>query len=162
MALPVEEVWVNNKVVKITLKNARDKPGIAAQIFERLAEIPINVELIVQGPSIKGKADIAFLILESQIPMFEEVKDELMDNIGATDIKMDKGVAILVFQGDRGLSKRPGIAAKIFDLIAQAGVNIEMISTSSDSLSLVIREDRLDDTLEVLQEELGIEATWEY
>lgn len=162
MALPIEEVWVNKQVAKIILKGARDKPGMAAEIFESLAANGINAELIVSGPSSKGKADIAFLVLESQIPRLQESKEELLKEVNGREVDVDTKVALLVFYGGRELSRRPGVAARIFDILAEVGVNVEMISTSIDSLSIVIRENRVDKAIEALRENLGIEPHENY
>ncbi len=162
MALPLEEVWVNRSVVKIILKSIKDKPGVAAQLFEILANEGVNAELIVQGPSSKGRTDLAFLILESQLPKILEKQEEILEMVDGRDISVDKKVALLVFYGGKELSKRPGVAARVFDILAQAGVNIEMISTSLESLSIVIRENRVDDAIIALRDNLGIEPEGSY
>ncbi len=159
MALPIEEVWVNRKVVKVTLKGARNKPGIAAEIFELLASQGINAELIVAGASERGRTDIAFLVLESDYLKLKDFEETLCENVQAKGIKYEPKVALFVFYGDRTLSRRPGIAAKIFDIFAQAGINIEMVSASVDSISIVIPEDRVDDAYMVLQDTLGLDIT---
>lgn len=156
-SLPIEEVYVNERVIKITLKNVRDKPGIAADIFRILANKGINVELIVGGPGSKGYADIAFLILESQLPKLEEVKEEILKEVNAKDMVVDKDVVLLSFYG-RDLYKVPGIAYKVFNAFATGGINIEMIATSRDSLSCVIRQKFVDAAKEVVSEFLGIEV----
>lgn len=159
MSLPIEEVWVNRKVVKITLKGARNKPGIAAEIFDILASWDINAELIVAGAGERGRTDIAFLVLESDYLKLKEREETLCSNVDAKGIKYEPKVALFVFYGDRTLSRRPGIAAKIFDIFAQAGINIEMVSASVDSISIVIPEDRVDEAYMVLQDTLGVDIT---
>jgi len=156
MAFPIEELWVNRKVVKVILRAVKDKPGIAAEIFEKLASKGINVELIVSGPSSKGRSDIAFLVLESQLPRIQEMEDELIEISDASGIAYDPKVALLVFYGSKEISKTPGVAAKIFNLLAEAGVNIEMIGTSVDSISIVIREELVDRAILVLTDVLGL------
>ncbi len=94
MVFPIEEVWVNRKVVNVILRGAKDKPGVAAEIFEKLASRGINVELIVSGPSSKGRADIAFLILESQLSKVKDLEDEIMEIADATGIGYDPKVAL--------------------------------------------------------------------
>jgi aspartate kinase len=112
MAFPIEELWVNRKVVKVILRAVKDKPGIAAEIFEKLASKGINVELIVSGPSSKGRSDIAFLVLESQLPRIQEMEDELIEISDASGIAYDPKVALLVFYGSKEISKTPGVAGK--------------------------------------------------
>ncbi len=159
MALPIEEVWVNKKVVKVTLKGARNKPGIAAEVFEILASHGINAELIVAGSSDRGRTDIAFLVLESDYLKLKDFEETLCESVQAKGIHYEPKVALFVFYGDRTLSRRPGIAAKIFDIFAQAGINIEMVSASVDSISIVIPEDRVDDAYMILQDTLGLDIT---
>ena len=159
MALPIEEVWVNRKVVKVTLKGAKNKPGIAADIFEMLASWGINAELIVAGAGDRGRTDIAFLVLESDYFKLKDQEDELCSNVDAKGIKYEPKVALFVFYGDKTLSRRPGIAAKTFDIFAQGGINIEMVSASVDSISIVIPEDRVDDAYMILQDTLGVDIT---
>jgi aspartate kinase len=156
MAFPIEELWVNRKVVKVILRAVKDKPGIAAEIFEKLASKGINVELIVSGPSSKGRSDIAFLVLESQLPRIQEMEDELIEISDASGIAYDPKVALLVFYGSKEISRTPGVAARIFNLLAEAGVNIEMIGTSVDSISIVIREELVDRAILVLTDVLGL------
>jgi aspartate kinase len=154
---PVQEIWVRRSVAKVTLKNVRDKPGIAAQIFEILAEKGINAELIVSGSPAKGRNDVSFLVLESQIPDVMEIQDELIETVGGTDLKVDRKVALIIFYGGKDFYKHPGIAAQVFNLFASSGVNLDMISTSFDSICVVIREERVENALEALEEHFGIE-----
>jgi aspartate kinase len=162
MKLPIEEIWVSTHVVKVTIRRARDRAGIAAEVFETLNNLEINVELIVHASSTKGKADIAFLVLQSQLPKIKDSCQELLDTIGGEDLLIDDKVALLAFYGHRELSRTPGIASHIFNILAEVGVNIEMISTSLDSLSLVIRSDRVHQAVEALRDHLGIEPTQSY
>ncbi len=156
MAFPVEELWVNRKVVKVILRGVKDKPGIAADIFEKLASKGINVELIVSGPSSKGRSDIAFLVLSSQLAMIQDMEDELMESTDAMGIGYDPKVALMIFYGSKEISRTPGVAAKIFNILAEAGVNIEMVSTSIDSISIVVREELVDRAVMVLTDVLGL------
>lgn len=157
MSIPIEEVWLNRKVVKVVLKGAKNKPGIAAEIFEILASWGINAELIVAGSGDRGRVDIAFLVLESDYLKLKDKEEELCSQVDAKGIKYEPKVALFVLYGDKTLSRRPGIAAKIFDIFARAGINIEMVSASVDSISIVIPEDRVDDAYMVLQDTLGLD-----
>ena len=162
MPFPIEDVLVNRKVAKVTLRGVRDKPGIAAIIFEELSSRGVNVEMIVTGASAKGRTDIAFLVLESQIDRIKEIEEELLQAIDARDLSIDRKVALIVFYGGSEMAKTPGVAARIFNILAEAGVNIEMISTSIDSLSLVVRENRIEEAIFAIGENLGIEPREEY
>jgi aspartate kinase len=84
------------------------------------------------------------------------MEDELIEISDASGIAYDPKVALLVFYGSKEISKTPGVAARIFNLLAEAGVNIEMIGTSVDSISIVIREELVDRAILVLTDVLGL------
>lgn len=155
--IPVEEIYINTAVVRVVLKGVRDRPGMAAEIFQILADKGINIEMIVSGPSSRGRTDIAFLILESQLPRLQEVSEEILKESIAQDIQIDPKVALIIFYGTREMQRTPGVASTILNALAMAGVNVEMFSASVDSVSLVIREDRVDDAREAIVEAFGIE-----
>jgi len=156
--LPVEDLWVARRVAKVTLRDARDKPGVAADLFSLLSELGINAEFILQGPARRGRADLAFLVLESELPKVMDYYDQLVEAVDAHDLQVDRKVALLVFYGSREMHRTPGVAATLFNTLAAAGVNIDMISTSLDSIAVVIREERVDDALEALREYLDLEV----
>lgn len=143
-------------------EGVKDKPGIAAEVFEKLASQGINIELIVSGPSSKGRSDIAFLVLESQLFRIQDMENDLMESTDAMGIGYDPKVALLVFYGSKEISKTPGVASKIFNILAEAGVNIEMVSTSIDSISIVIREELVDRAVMVLSDMLGLSVEEAY
>lgn len=161
--LPIESIWVSRKVAQVTVRGARDKPGVAADLFHHLYEKGINVEMIFSGPSSKGRVNLAFLLRESDLP---RVEDEIVDNItevaDAKEVVIDKRVAIITFRGTTEMLQTPGIAAFLFSLFAQAGTNIELVGTCMDSISIVIREERLDTALEVITENINVEITEGY
>lgn len=160
--IPVEEIHINTAVVRVVLKGVRDRPGMAAEIFQILADKGINIEMIVSGPSSRGRTDIAFLILESQLPRLQEVTEEILEESIAQDIQIDPKVALITFYGTREMQRTPGVASAILNALAMAGVNVEMFSASVDSVSLVIREDRVDDARGAIVDVFGIEPESTY
>lgn len=161
--LPIESIWVSRKVAQVTVRGARDKPGVAADLFQHLFERNINVEMIFSGPSAKGRVNLAFLIRESDLPKVEdEIVDDITELVDAREVVIDPKVAIITFRGTTDMLQTPGIAAFLFGLLAQAGANIELVGTCMDSISVVIRRDRLDTALDVLMENLTVEITEGY
>ncbi len=156
-AWPIENVWISRSVAKVTVRAARDKPGVAADLFQLLSDLGINAEMILSGPASKGRVDVAFLVMESELPKVTAHYDEIVDAVDARDLQVDKKVALVVFLGTRAMSRTPGVAARVFSVLAEAGANIELISTSLDALCTVIREDRVDQVVEVVRERLNLE-----
>jgi aspartate kinase len=123
---------------KIAIRSVPDRPGIAARVFRALAEAGVNVDMIVQNVSQEGFTDITFTLPKSDLatagPLLEQVKDE----IGAAGLEQDSDIAKISLVG-AGMKSHPGVAADMFDALAEAGINIEIISTSSIRVSCVVR-----------------------
>ena len=132
----VEAVTIDTDQVKIALLQVPDRPGIASQLFTSLAERGINVDLIIQAvQEHEGVNDIAFTIPREQLEIAEVVTRGL--EIGASLVTVDAAVAKISIIGV-GMIGRPGVAAKMFTVLAEAGINIQMISTSEIKISCVI------------------------
>jgi len=154
---PIQSVWISRRIAKVTVRAARDKPGVAADLFQLLSDLGINAEMILSGPASRGHVDVAFLVMESDLPKVTAHYDEIVAAVSARDLQVDRKVALVVFLGSRAMSRTPGVAARVFSLLAEAGANIELISTSLDSLCTVIREDRVDEVIDLVREKWEIE-----
>jgi aspartate kinase len=125
--------------LKVTIHDLPDKVGVAAKVFAALAKANINVDVIIQNVSAHGAADISFTVSESDLPKVESVLKGLMGEIGFSSFDVDSDVAKVTLVG-AGMRTYPGIAAKMFQVLAEENINIEMISTSSIKISCVIRQ----------------------
>jgi aspartate kinase len=113
-----------------------DCPGIASQVFQSLSDQGVNVDLIIQAvQETEGVNDIAFTIPQKHLQLAEVVSRSL--EIGASSVTVDANVAKISIVGV-GMIGRPGVAAKMFTALAEAGINIQMISTSEIKISCVI------------------------
>jgi aspartate kinase len=124
---------------KVTVHDLPDKVGVAARVFTSLARANINVDVIIQNVSAGGAADISFTAAESDLPKIATVLSGLQGELGFSSFDLDKEVAKVTLVG-AGMKTYPGIAAKMFDVLAENDINIEMISTSSIKISCVIRK----------------------
>ncbi len=132
----VEKGSIDYDQVKIALIKIPDRPGIASQLFKPLADQGINVDLIIQAvQETEGVNDIAFTIPKDQLQLAELVTRSL--ELGASLVTIDSNVAKISIIGV-GMIGRPGVAAKMFSALAEAEVNIQMISTSEIKISCVI------------------------
>ncbi|MEY2627194.1 MAG: aspartokinase [Actinomycetota bacterium] len=122
---------------KITVVGVADQPGISAALFEPLAAANINVDMIVQNTSKDGKTDISFTAPKADLKKALEIVEGVAKNIGAAGVTHVESVAKISLVG-AGMKTSPGIAAKMFRVLAAAGVNIEMISTSTIRVSVVV------------------------
>jgi aspartate kinase len=142
---------------KVTILGVPDKPGIAGRVFRPLADAGIHIDMIVQNVSAAGRSDISFTLPQSDLPTAEPVLDviaKLVDAQGHT-YESDIGKVSLI---GAGMRSNPGVAADMFEALADAGINIEIISTSSIRISCVVRGADLDRAVQILHERFGLSA----
>jgi aspartate kinase len=139
----------DRNVAKVTLLAVPDRPGIARAVFGPLAEAGINVDMIVQNVGHDGATDISFTVPRVELARAERALRPVVEEMGARGLTTDPTVAKVSIVG-AGLHNAPGYAARMFGTLADASVNIEMISTSEVRITCVISESSLSDALTAL------------
>ncbi|HEV3472501.1 MAG TPA: aspartate kinase [Actinomycetota bacterium] len=144
---------------KVTIKAVPDKPGVAARVFRPLADEGVNVDMIVQNASEDGTTDIFFTIPKDDLPRAGAILDKISADVGAQGVDTDSAIAKVSLIG-AGMKTHPGVAADMFDALAEAGINIEIISTSSIRISCVIKASEVERAVRVIHDrfELSKEA----
>ncbi len=122
---------------KVAVRGVTDKPGVAAKIFKPLADANIVVDLIIQNVGQGGKADVSFTVGKTDLPKALDIVKVVAAELGARTVETDDQIAKISIVGV-GMRNHAGVAAKSFDVLAAAGINIEMISTSEIKVSIVI------------------------
>ena len=135
----ISGVALDNDEAKITLDRVPDRPGVAATVFRAIAGEGISVDMIVQNVSHEGATDLSFTAPLAEIPRLEPVMERVVKEIGATRYSVDDEISKVSLVG-AGMKTHPGVAADLFDALAENGINIEMISTSPIRISCVIRK----------------------
>jgi len=123
---------------KVTLVGVPDKPGIAARVMRLIADEAINVDMIVQNVSHDGTTDISFTVPKDDLSRALRLLESVKADVGASAVTADEQIAKISLVG-AGMKSSPGVAATMFEALADAGVNIEMISTSTIRISCVVR-----------------------
>ena len=141
---------------KMTVSGVADKPGVAGRLFRALADTEVNVDMIVQNVSSEGVTDISFTVPRSQLDRALTVAQMLIDDLGADDVSADDGIARVSLIG-AGMQTNPGVAARMFETLAAAGINIEMISTSAIRISCVIRGGDMERAVSALHESFELD-----
>jgi aspartate kinase len=141
---------------KVTIRRVPDRPGVAGRTFRPLADAGINVDMIVQNTSVDGLADISFTLPESDLARAEPILAELSKEIGAEGFSSESDIAKISVVG-AGMRTNPGVAAAIFEALADAGINIEIISTSSIRVSCVVPAAEIERAVNVVHERLKLE-----
>ncbi|MDF9876970.1 aspartate kinase [Cellulosimicrobium cellulans] len=144
---------------KITVVGVPDVPGTAARIFEVVAGSGVNIDMIVQNVSAArtGLTDISFSLPEGDGPAAMSALSALQSEIGFDSLQFDDQIGKLSLVG-AGMKSHPGVSAKLFGALRDAGINIEMISTSEIRISVVTREDSLDDAVRAVHTAFELDA----
>ena len=140
---------------KVTIRRVPDRPGVAGRTFRPLADEGINIGEIVQNTSVDGLADISFTLPENELDRAAPILDRLSSEIGAEGFTSERDIAKVSVVG-AGMRTNPGVAAAIFEALADAGVNIEIISTSSIRVSCVVPAADCDRAVNVIHERLKL------
>jgi aspartate kinase len=140
---------------KLTVQGVPDRPGVAARMFSTLAEATINIDMIVQNIAADGRTDISFTLPRGETDKARAVLEPLSDEIGAVGILVDSDIAKVSLVG-AGMKTHPGVAAKMFGALSAAGVNIEMISTSTIRVSVVVAKDQVETAVQSVHAAFGL------
>jgi aspartate kinase len=142
---------------KLTVTGVPDRPGVAARLFRGLADRMVNVDMIEQNVSLHGTTDISFTVPNDDLSVALEVATAVSPEIGATDVMADRDVATVSLIG-AGMKTHPGVSATMFEVLANEGINIEMISTSAIRITCVVREELVEKAVAALHDAFKLEA----
>ncbi len=145
---------------KVTVVGVPDRTGMAAQIFEAVTLAQINIDMIVQNVSATatGLTDISFTLPKTDGTAAVEALQRIQGEVGFSSIQYDDQIGKLSLVG-AGMRSNPGVSATFFKALANAGVNIEMISTSEIRISVITRDDLLDEAVRAVHTAFGLDST---
>jgi aspartate kinase len=146
---------------KVTVVAVPDRPGISAALFEPLAAANVNVDMIVQNTSHDGATDISFTIPKADVATAETIVRRVAGEVGAEGVEQDANIAKISLVG-AGMKTSPGIAAKMFRVLSDEGVNIQMISTSTIRISVVTAAADLEKAARALHTAFGLDSGQAY
>jgi aspartate kinase len=135
----------------IRIRRVPDRPGVAARIFGPIADEAINIDMIVQNVSEDGRTDISFTIGQDDLPQARKLIKRIAEEVGAEGFTEDSEIGKISLVG-AGMRTHPGVAANMFSAIADAGINIEMISTSAIRISCVVAAKDVEKAVRVVHE----------
>lgn len=162
--VPEEEI-VENAIIsgvahdtseaKVTVQHVPDQPGVAARIFTALADANINIDMIVQNVSVRGSTDISFTVPHADAAKAQDVLEAIGGDVDATGIVVDEHIGKVSLVG-AGMKTHPGVAAKMFEALSDAGINIEMISTSTIRVSVVVADRDVATAVQLVHDAFGL------
>lgn len=151
----IRGVAVDKKQAKVTVAGVPDTPGVAAKVFKAIADAHINIDVIVQNVGAQGHTDISFTVGDTDAAKAVKVLQAVVKQVGAREVIAAGDIAKLSVVGI-GMRSHPGVAAKMFETLADAGVNISMISTSEIKISVIIRLADADRAARAIHDAFGL------
>ena len=154
----VRGVTYDRDVARITVRAVPDRPGIAAAVFKPLSDANVSVDTIVQNASAERLTDLSFTVDRTDLRLALELTSKIADEIGAADCVSHDHLGQVSIVGT-GMQNAPGVASLMFSTLAQAGVNIEMITTSQIRITCIVDEEQVNTAVQALHDafELGQE-----
>ena len=154
----VRGIATDDGMAKLTLLGLPDRPGVAGAVFEPLAEAGIPVDGVIQNIGHDGRADLSFIVGESDLERAAELVRARLPEIGARDLTILAGLAKVSIVGT-GIANAPSYPARMFSALGEAGINIEMISTSEIRITCVIASGQLVTAARALHRAFELEAS---
>lgn len=149
-------VATDANVAKITVTGIVDRPGVSAGLLEPLADADISVDIIVQNAHVRKTTDLALTVSRDDARSALGIVRAAAERLGADDVILTDNLAKVSLIG-AAMQNTPGYASRMFRTLADAGINIDMISTSEIRITCVVREDRLDDAARALHSAFGLD-----
>jgi aspartate kinase len=160
---PMEEAVVTGVATdanqaKVSVLDVPDRPGVAAKLFEALAEEGIVVDMIIQSAARGQSNDISFTVAKTDLAKTLSIAKQVGERLGSSGVIWDTNIAKVSIVGV-GMKSHSGVAAKMFAALASKGINIQMISTSEIKISCIIREEEAEEAMKVLHEAFLLHET---
>ena len=149
-------ITCDTNVAKITVRSVPDRPGIAAALFEPLAEAGMSVDTIVQNTSLDRTTDISFTVSRNDLAGATRQVERVLQAIGAPEMASDSTLASVSIVGS-GMQSTPGYAARMFRILADGNINIDMITTSEIRISCIIKEEQVEEAVRLLHRGFELE-----
>jgi len=154
----VRAVTYDRSDARISILSVPDQPGVAAKVFDALAEAEIVVDMIIQNSSHDGsKTDLTFTVPKANVAEAQRLMDVVAKQLGAESVRADTNISKVSVVGV-GMRSHSGVAAKMFRVLSNTGVNIQMIATSEIKISIVIDEAYTELAVRVLHQAFGLDA----
>ena len=157
----VSGVAHDSSEAKFTIRDLPDSEGMAATVFGALADANINCDMIIQNISEDGHADISFTSPKGDLDRTKEVLEKVVAETGAAEVVVAEDIAKVSIVG-AGMKASPGVAAKMFRTLADAGINLNLISTSDIRTSVVVAGDKGPEAVRVLHTAFGLDGADEF
>ncbi|MBE0432188.1 ACT domain-containing protein [candidate division WOR-3 bacterium] len=148
----IEKIEQNMNIARVTVNKVLDRYGVAAELFGALGEHGLNIELISTSSTGRGRADISFAVMRSDLDQVVTLLEKIKGKFGGQVVVVDENCALITIYGTK-LATTPGVAGRIFKALSENGINIDMISASLSVISVVIAKDQVTTAISAIKKE---------
>ena len=153
--LLIKGVAKDDRVARLSILGVKDVPGVAFKIFSSLAARNINVDIILQTVARENSQDVTFTVAKTQMEEALAVLNEVKQILGASGTYCDDNITKVSIVG-AGMANHPGVAARMFEALADANINIQMISTSEIKISVLIDKENGERAVNAIHEAFAV------
>lgn len=153
----VSGIAYDKNVARISISGVADVPGVLARVFSKLADVGINVDIIVQSGVQNGEADFSFTVSLDEMERAKEVIRQIREELPYREVTSEDNLVKISIVG-AGMVSHPGVAAQMFDVISSLGVSIKMVSTSEIKVSCVVESGKLQEIIQALHTAYGLDT----
>lgn len=153
----VSGIAYDKNVARISISGVADVPGVLARVFSKLADVGINVDIIVQSGVLNGEADFSFTVSLDEMERAKEVIRQIREELPYREVTSEDNLVKISIVG-AGMVSHPGVAAQMFDVISSLGVSIKMVSTSEIKVSCVVESGKLTEIIQALHTAYGLDT----
>lgn len=150
----IDKIEQNLNIARVTVHKVLDRYGVAAELFGALGEHGLNIELISTSSTGRGRADISFAVLRTDLEQVVRLLDKIKGKFGAQQVVADENCAMVSIYGAK-LATTPGVAGRIFKALSENGINIEMISASLSVISIVVAKEQVTTAIAAIEKEFA-------
>ena len=154
----VTGVAYDREVAKITLRGVPDRPGVAATLFEPLSDVGVSVDTIVQNTGLEQYSDISFTVARKDLEEAVQRVRPVATSLGAGEVMTDGSLSKVSIVG-AGMLNAPGYASRMFRALAEASINIDMITTSEIRITCIVSEPKLEEAVRALHQAFQLEES---
>ncbi len=152
----ISGIAFNRDEAKLMILGVPDKPGVAYQIVGPISDANIDIDMIIQNQGVDGTTDFTFTVHRNDCPAALEILRQQAEKLGAREVMADDGIVKVSLVGI-GMKSHAGIAARMFEVLADRGINIQMIGTTEIKISVIIDEEHLEEAVQALHDAFELE-----
>ncbi len=152
----ISGIAFNRDEAKLMILGVPDKPGVAYQIVGPISDANIDIDMIIQNQGVDGTTDFTFTVHRNDCPAALEILRQQAERLGAREVLADDGIVKVSLVGI-GMKSHAGIAARMFEVLAEKGINIQMIGTTEIKISVIVDEEHLETAVQALHDAFELE-----